>query len=86
MTLPDRNEPPAAVPVRQGRCGGRGSGLHGAVREAHMNIGTIGTGQIVREILKGVQMTEGVSCGAVYSRKRETGAGGHHSHAEPPGV
>ncbi len=39
-----------------------------------MNIGTIGTGQIVHEILKGVQMTEGVSCGAVYSRKQETGA------------
>ena len=39
-----------------------------------MRIGTIGTGQIVHEILKGVQAAEGVSCGAVYSRRRETGA------------
>ena len=39
-----------------------------------MNIGTIGTGQIVREVLEGVAAAEGVSCGAVYSRKQETGA------------
>lgn len=47
-----------------------------------MNIGTIGTGQIVHEILKGVQMAGNVSCGAVYSRKQETGA----ALAEPFGV
>lgn len=39
-----------------------------------MNIGTIGTGTIVREILTGAAAAEGVSYGAVYSRKRETGA------------
>lgn len=38
-----------------------------------MKIGTIGTGQIVREILAGAAAAEGVSCGAVYSRKAETG-------------
>lgn len=39
-----------------------------------MKIGTIGTGQIVREILEGIASADGVSCGAVYSRNRETGA------------
>lgn len=39
-----------------------------------MKLGTIGTGKIVREILEGVAAADGVSCGAVYSRKRETGA------------
>lgn len=39
-----------------------------------MKIGTIGTGQIVRQILAGVAAVDGVSCGAVYSRKQETGA------------
>ena len=39
-----------------------------------MKIGTIGAGQIADEILKGVQAAEGVSCGAVYSRGRDTGA------------
>lgn len=39
-----------------------------------MKIGTIGTGTIVHEILKGVAATEGVSCEAVYSRGYETGA------------
>ena len=39
-----------------------------------MKIGTIGTGQIVREILEGVAAADGISCGAVYSRKQETGA------------
>lgn len=39
-----------------------------------VKIGTIGTGQIVREIMAGIAAAEGVSCGAVYSRKRETGA------------
>lgn len=39
-----------------------------------MKIGTIGTGQIVREILAGIAAADGVSCGAVYSRKQETGA------------
>lgn len=38
-----------------------------------MRIGTIGTGVIVRHILKGVERTEGVCCEAVYSRKEETG-------------
>lgn len=39
-----------------------------------MNIGTIGTGMIVHEILSAVAATEGVSCQAVYSRGYETGA------------
>ncbi len=39
-----------------------------------MKIGTIGTGTIVHEVLKGVAAAKGVSCGAVYSRKYETGA------------
>ena len=39
-----------------------------------MRIGTIGTGMIVGKILEGVAAAEGVSCGAVYSRSRETGA------------
>lgn len=39
-----------------------------------MRIGTIGTGQIVREILKGAAAAENVTCGAVYSRRQETGA------------
>ena len=38
-----------------------------------MRFGTIGTGQIVREILRGTAAAEGVSCGAVYSRHYETG-------------
>ena len=38
-----------------------------------MRIGTIGTGVIVRHILKGVERTEGICCEAVYSRKEETG-------------
>jgi len=38
-----------------------------------MKIGTIGSGMIVREILKGVSMTEGICCEAVYSRSREKG-------------
>lgn len=38
-----------------------------------MRFGTIGTGQVVREILRGAAAAEGVSCGAVYSRRRETG-------------
>lgn len=47
-----------------------------------MRIGTIGTGVIVQEILKGVAAAEGVSCGAVYSRRHETGA----ALAEPFGI
>lgn len=39
-----------------------------------MKIGTIGTGQIVREIMEGIAAADGISCGAVYSRKQETGA------------
>ncbi len=39
-----------------------------------MKIGTIGTGQIVREILESVTAVDGLSCGAVYSRKPETGS------------
>ncbi len=39
-----------------------------------MRIGTIGTGQIVREVLTGITAAENVSCGAVYSRRQETGA------------
>lgn len=38
-----------------------------------MRLGTIGTGMIVREILKAVSRVDGVSCAAVYSRKQETG-------------
>ena len=38
-----------------------------------MNIGTIGTGQIVSAILRGVAATPGASCGAVYSRERTRG-------------
>ncbi len=38
-----------------------------------MKIGTIGTGQIVREVLEGVTAVDDISCGAVYSRRRETG-------------
>lgn len=38
-----------------------------------MKIGTIGTGQIVREVLEGVAGADGISCGAIYSRKQETG-------------
>ena len=36
-----------------------------------MRIGTIGTGVIVRHILKGVERTEGICCEAVYSRKED---------------
>lgn len=39
-----------------------------------MRLGTIGTGMIVRKILEGVAGTEGLICGAVYSRRQETGA------------
>lgn len=38
-----------------------------------MKIGTIGTGFIVENILEAVAQTEGISCGAVYSRREETG-------------
>ncbi|MCM1135526.1 MAG: Gfo/Idh/MocA family oxidoreductase [Clostridium sp.] len=38
-----------------------------------MKIGTIGTGMIVNEILEAVSQTEGIECGAVYSRREETG-------------
>lgn len=38
-----------------------------------MRIGTIGSGFIVRTILDRISKTEGIECGAVYSRKRETG-------------
>jgi predicted dehydrogenase len=38
-----------------------------------MRIGTIGSGSIVEWILTAVAQTEGISCGAVYSRKEETG-------------
>lgn len=38
-----------------------------------MNIGTVGTGNIVETILENVQKVEGISCEAVYSRKEETG-------------
>ena len=39
-----------------------------------MRLGTIGTGMIVHKILEGVAETEGLTCGAVCSRKQETGA------------
>lgn len=39
-----------------------------------MRLGTIGTGTIVRKILEGVAETDGLTCGAVYSRKQGTGA------------
>lgn len=38
-----------------------------------MKIGTIGSGEIVRNFLNGVSATDGVSCEAVYSRSREKG-------------
>lgn len=38
-----------------------------------MKIGTIGSGFIVRTILSKVAVTDGIACGAVYSRKYETG-------------
>lgn len=47
-----------------------------------MKIGTIGTGTIVRQVLEGVAAADGVSCGAVYSRRQETGT----ALAEPFGV
>ena len=39
-----------------------------------MRIGTIGSGVIVKTILKNIQKTEGITCEAVYSRSEETGA------------
>lgn len=47
-----------------------------------MNIGTIGTGMIVREFLKGISRLEGIFCSAVYSRQKETG----YTLAEPFGI
>lgn len=38
-----------------------------------MNIGTIGTGQIVEKIITNIQKTRQLRCGAVYSRSREKG-------------
>lgn len=38
-----------------------------------MKIGTIGSGEIVKSILDGVRVTEGVRCEAVYSRSLEKG-------------
>lgn len=38
-----------------------------------IRMGTIGSGVIVRHILKGVERTERITCKAVYSRKEETG-------------
>lgn len=38
-----------------------------------IRLGTIGSGEIVRSILDGVQVTEGICCEAVYSRSREKG-------------
>ena len=38
-----------------------------------MKIGTIGTNFITDYILENIEKTEGLSCGAVYSRKEETG-------------
>ncbi len=38
-----------------------------------MRIGTIGSGDIVRSLLDGISVTEGISCEAVYSRSREKG-------------
>lgn len=38
-----------------------------------IRIGTIGSGFIVKTILKNVARTEGIECRAVYSRKQETG-------------
>lgn len=42
-------------------------------KEAIMNIGTIGTGQIVEKIIINMQKTENLCCGAVYSRSLEKG-------------
>ena len=39
----------------------------------YIKLGTIGSGEIVRNILDGVQVTEGICCEAVYSRSREKG-------------
>lgn len=38
-----------------------------------MRIGTIGTGFIVHYMIKNMQKVEGITCEAVYSRKKETG-------------
>lgn len=38
-----------------------------------MKIGTIGTGSIVSNILKSIESVEGICCGAVYSRREESG-------------
>ena len=38
-----------------------------------MKLGTIGTGFIVRNMLDGVALTEGIECEAVYSRSYEKG-------------
>lgn len=37
-----------------------------------MNIGTIGSGMIVREFLKGIFRLEGIFCSAMYLRHEET--------------
>lgn len=47
-----------------------------------MNIGTIGSGMIVREFLTGISRLEGIFCSAVYSRHKETGC----ALAEPFGI
>ena len=38
-----------------------------------IRLGTIGSGMIVREILDGVQQTEGIHLEAVYSRSQASG-------------
>lgn len=42
-------------------------------RKRTMRIGTIGSGSIVKSLLDGIQITEGISCEAVYSRSQEKG-------------
>lgn len=47
-----------------------------------MNLGIIGTGKIVQEVLKAIRPIEGICLNAVYSRRMETGA----ALADPFGI
>ena len=38
-----------------------------------MRVGTIGSGEIVKNILDGIREVEGITCEAVYSRSQEKG-------------
>ena len=49
------------------------SGIQKKRKIMELRIGTIGTGPIVTAILNSVEKTDGISCGAVYSRTEESG-------------